>query len=158
GPAGQWTSLPNLTSIQTIPMIAPGNPQVLYEDLTPGGTTQLSLQRSDDAGATWHNLARPAGLPSAFDATSIVVSPLEAQFIILTLTIYEGENPGACYFFSNALLTSRPNSGGQSCGVQFYSSDGGAYWSRLHLPIAGAIGAPWGNIQNPGSADVLRPQ
>lgn len=161
GPGGHWVSIPDLTNIQQAPpMIAPSNPQVVYEDLTPAGTTQFSLRRSDNAGATWHKLARPAGLPGAYDQTSIVVSPLDPMTVFLTLTIYAIPHPSLCSSSgaSNALLSSTPDSGGPSCGIQFYSTDGGAHWSRLHLPIAGAFGALSENLQEPASAEVLRPQ
>ncbi|HEU5368940.1 MAG TPA: hypothetical protein VFU69_10765, partial [Ktedonobacterales bacterium] len=54
-PPGRWAKVPGLSNIeQASLMIAPSNPQVVYEDLTPAGTTQFSLRRSDDGGATWH--------------------------------------------------------------------------------------------------------
>jgi len=161
GPGGHWASIPDLTNIQQAsPMIAPSNPQVVYEDLTPAGTTQFSLRRSDNAGATWHRLARPVGLPGVYDETSIVVSPLNPMTVFLTLTIYAIPHSGLCSpsGASNALLASTPDSGGPSCGVQFYSTNGGANWSRVHLPIAGAFGAPWVNLSAPTSAEILRPQ
>lgn len=161
GPGGHWVSIPDLTNtLQAPPMIAPSNPQVVYEDLTPAGTTQFSLRRSDNAGATWRQLARPAGLPGVYDETSIVVSPLDPMTVFLTLTTYAGAHPALCSpaGASNALLSSRPDSGGPSCGIQFYSTDGGTNWSRLHLPIAGAFGAPSVNLSEPTSAEILRPQ
>ena len=162
-PAGQWTPLlsvgVNDGDIPTV-MLAPENPNIIYESSTPSGTdTILILRRTTDGGKTWHALAVPNGLPAAFDTASIAVSPLDPNVVILTLTIYEGAHPGACQSAStgssNALVRF---SGGPSCGAQFYSADGGQSWSRLTLPIAGALGATNVNVSNPTSEDVLRPQ
>jgi hypothetical protein len=161
-PAGQWTEsarLNNFSGDLPTVMIAPENPNILYESSTPPGTSStLILRRSDDGGKIWHSLANPGGLPAAFDSASIAVSPLDPQVVIVTLTIYEGAHPGACQTASTGSNALARSSGGASCGAQYYSSDGGQHWSRLKLPIAGALGATNVNISNPTSEDVLRPQ
>ncbi|HEY7124288.1 MAG TPA: sialidase family protein, partial [Ktedonobacterales bacterium] len=159
-PAGQWTStFTGNAQDGDAPMLFPGNTRILYQNQTANGDTTIRIRRSDDGGKTWHKLAAPGGLPSVFDSTSVFVSSLDPNVVFITLTLYQIPHPNLCQLTptgSNALARL---SGGPTCGVQYLSTDGGQHWSRLALPIAGALGAPYGgHFQNPTSEEILRPQ
>lgn len=141
-PAGTWTILPNLSNETTLPVIAPSNANVVYEAgvaIYGNGTT--TLRRSDDDGATWHNLtAPPDNLP--VDGMIIGISPVNASAVILSLTTSLNDHPSLCPA-SGALKAQSSLSGSPGCSVQYLSTDGGQHWSRIHLPIQGALGAPF---------------
>jgi photosystem II stability/assembly factor-like uncharacterized protein len=124
----QWVKIPTLSNTPALPIIAPDNPRIVYEALPSG------VRRSDDGGATWQKLLMPSdsritsqGHPSLF------VSPLNAHMVFLTLPSAAALAPEQC-----------PTSGGTTypCAIQYYSQDGGAHWSLLHLPLPGVLGSP----------------
>jgi hypothetical protein len=159
-PGGQWvSSLSGNISQGDAPMLFPGNPRILYQDQANNGDNSISLRRSDDGGATWHPLAPPTGLPSAFDETSLFVSPFDPNVVFLTLAAYQGLHPEACQLATASSSPLARLSGGPTCGAHYISTDGGQQWSKQTLPIAGALGAPYGgHLQNPTSDEILRPQ
>ena len=139
---GQWVALPGLTNESVVPVIAPSNPVVVYEDLTTDtAPAQITLRRSDDDGATWHTLPLPIRVPSAVDNSSLAVSPLDASTVFLTLSLPESEDPQLCQTAQPSINGQSTLSGSVHCSIQYYSSDSGQHWSQIHLPIQGAIGA-----------------
>lgn len=142
---GRWATLPGLTNESVVPVIAPSNPSVVYEDLTTDSApAQITLRRSDDDGATWHTLPLPIRVPSAVDNSSLAVSPLDASTVFLTLSLPQSEDPQLCQTAQpsiNGQNTLAVLSGSVHCSIQYYSTDSGQHWSQIHLPIQGAIGA-----------------
>lgn len=144
--AGQWTAIPGLTNQSGLPVIAPSDPNVIYEDQAPQNTpTQVVLRRSDDGGATWHTLPLPIQVPPAVDDSSLAVSPLDASTVFLTLSLPSVGNAQQCH--AGQALSSGGNtlarfSGSRHCSIQFISTNGGQQWSLVQLPFPGALGAP----------------
>jgi photosystem II stability/assembly factor-like uncharacterized protein len=159
-PGGNWFSTLSQSGLQgDAPMLFPGNPRILYQNLTANTSSDINLRRSDDVGATWHALAVPGGLPAAIDTTSLFVSPLDANVVFLTLAVYQSTNPEACQLAATASNALARLSGGPTCGAQYISTDGGQHWTRQTLPIGGALGAPYGgHFENPTSEEILRVQ
>ncbi len=110
-----------------MPQIAPGNPQVVYQ-LGPANQS-LILQRSTDGGKTWHEFS----LPGQFSLASslIFVSPLNAQYVFLTVT---GTRSGNDCVVKHLSSYSTLSGGQHVCGIQYLSTDGGAHWTMLHMP------------------------
>jgi hypothetical protein len=141
-PPGQWTSLPGLTAESGLPVIAPSNPSVVYEDLaTERAPAKITLRRSDDDGATWHNLPLPIQVPAAVDNSSLAVSPLDASIVFLTISAPQSDAPQLCQTAQPAISGQSTLSGSVHCSRQYYSTDSGQHWSLTGLPMQGAIGA-----------------
>jgi hypothetical protein len=120
------------------PAIAPSDPQVVYQLAQANASAKLTLQRSTDGGKTWKTFAVPAGSSSDDFKPSIVVNPLNAQFVYLTVG---GTRSGSDCAVTHALKNESSFSGGQNiCDVQYLSTDGGVTWSVLHLPLPSALG------------------
>jgi hypothetical protein len=153
-PAGAWTNPPNLSNEATLPVISPSNPNVVYEAGTAfDGSGAITLRRSDNGGAAWQNLpAPPDNLP--VDGMSIGVSPLDASTVILSLTTSLNDHPSLCPASSVALRAQVSLSGSPGCSLQYLSTDGGQHWSLIHLPIQGALGAPFFADESFGDNDA----
>jgi hypothetical protein len=160
---GQWSAIPGLTNQPALPVIAPSNPNVVYELSYPQSTpTQITLRRSDDAGATWHNLPLPTQPPADVDNSSLAVSPLNASNVFLTFSLPSASHPEECHPTQPSISgqsTLTPLSGSVHCSSQYYSTDGGQHWSLVQLPMQGAIGAPtFPEFSATSSASIFRAQ
>ncbi len=161
---GQWETAAGLIDQSGLPVLAPSNPAVVYEDLAPQtAPTHIVLRRSDDGGASWHTLPLPMQVPSGVDDSSLAVSPLDASTVFFTLSMPDpnGDTP-ACHA-SQALLDGGSAlarlSGTRHCSIQFISSDAGQHWSLVQLPVPGAIGAQtFPEFLNASSTDIFRVQ
>jgi hypothetical protein len=161
---GQWQLVPGLANESSLPVLAPSDPRVVYETVASGTTpNQFTLRRSNDDGATWHNLPVPGRVPADVDNTSLAVSPLDASTVFFTYSLPSGEHPEECQPVQAAIapLTSlKPQSGAAHCSIQYYSTDAGQHWNLLHLPIQGAaLGAfAFPEFQTTSSTDIFRAQ
>ena len=136
GPAS--TPPPSPDNTWATPQIAPSNPQVVYQLAQANASAKLTLHRSDDGGKTWKTFAVPAGSSADNFKPGIVVNPLNAQDIYLTVNGTRSDN--GCVV-SPAFSSQSRLSGGQNiCDVQYLSQDGGAHWSVLQLPLPSALG------------------
>jgi hypothetical protein len=142
------------------PQIAPSNPQVVYQLAQASASAPLTLKRSDDGGKTWKSFAVPAGSSADTLRPGIVVNPLNAQFVYLTVSGTRSDN--GCVV-SPALSGQSSLSGGQNiCDVQYLSQDGGAHWNVLQLPLPSALGDTsgfgWPSVLTPNSLSVFHVQ
>ncbi len=127
-----WEAIPHLTNTPGLPVIAPSNPQVVYEaQFGPNGPTSVTLQRSDNDGVSWHSLPVPAGITQVYSAT-FFVSPLNAQMVFVGFEIVCPTAQG------NAIAPLIDNSGGGNvCSAEYFSTDGGTHWNPTHWPVHG---------------------
>ena len=136
--SGRWQILDELTwkrtsSGQTLPIIAPSNPQVVYEATNAingqGGeaVTYASLRRTDDGGKSWRTLALPLPLADISLLTARV-SPLRAQTVFLSL-------------WDRSNVACEPTNGtvSEGCERGYVSFDGGATWQTQRLPVPGVV-------------------
>lgn len=140
-PSGRWVSLDPLAAdvqfdANDLPAIAPSDPHVVYETLVYGiqqgqpGT----LRRTDDGGATWHDL--PIPVPAAdVGHAGFLVSPLDAHMVFLSLVDTHAADcpPGTAQPMTEA------GSGAVLCWIQYSSTDGGAHWTLTKLPAPGTL-------------------
>jgi hypothetical protein len=144
-----WEAVPHLTNTSGLPVLAPSNPQVVYEAqlASADGPTSVTLQRSDNDGASWHVLALPTGITRVYTA-DFFVSPLNAQSVFVDFVT---PCPTAqVHAIAPALA---PFGGGaNSCTFDYFSTDGGAHWSLMHWPVHQA------GTSFPGLASLLRAQ
>ena len=129
-------------------VIAPSNPQIVYNVVQNGAQPV----RSNDSGATFHNITTP---PTSLQGAqfTLMVSPLDANHVVAAA--YSGacvaqgdpqrraEAPGAQASSSVAAGTTG------ACVQDFFSADGGQTWSALTLPVAGVIGEINGLLRAP---------
>ena len=136
---GRWVSLDSLAAsvefdANDLPAIAPSDPHVVYQTLARGIQQHLpaTLRRTDDGGATWHDL--PVPVPSAHVGhAGFLVSPLDARTVFLTLIDTQAEDcpPGTAQLNTEG--------GGVLCWLQYTSTDSGAHWKATKLPRSGWI-------------------
>jgi len=138
---GRWVSLDPLAAAvefdaNDLPAIAPSDPRVVYESLAYGiqqgkaGT----LRRTDDGGATWHEL--PIPVPAAHVGhAGFLVSPLVAHNVFLTLIDTHGEDcpPGTAQPMGEGAT------GGVLCWLEYTSTDGGTHWTMTKLPAPATL-------------------
>lgn len=131
-----WQTVPHLTNTPGLPVIAPSNPQVVYE-----ARGSNSLQRSDDGGATWHALPLPPTTP--IGSVQFFVSPSNAQSVFVEVQI---QCPTAQANTTAPLVAS--SGSGNICFADFFSTDGGAHWSRVQWPLhqTGAVSPKLGQF------------
>jgi hypothetical protein len=157
GPLASWSVAPHLATEPVPPIIAPSDPAVVYEaGIISDGTGPISadtprvFRRSDDAGATWHDLPVPDGGlgPYTLDSLALWVDPANAENVIATLSRELPEqgqqdcptNRASVAFARQVgASASTPASGPQSCQLQYCSVDGGEHWSEMRFPVPGAI-------------------
>jgi hypothetical protein len=136
---GRWVSLDPLAAAvefdaNDLPAIAPSDPRVVYESLVHGIQQHLpgALRRTDDGGATWHEL--PIPVPAAHVGhAGFLVSPVDARDVFLTLIDTQAEDcpPGTAQTNTEGV--------GVLCWLQYTSTDGGAHWQATKLPGSGWI-------------------
>lgn len=128
---------PPLTGQPGVPVVAPSDPNVIYEYADNGNG--VVLRRSDDGGTSWHDLGYPSG--GAFvGAIELAVSPVDSRNVFLRLDL--GYQPGGinpCQQVAETQHGGMLASGNTNCRVEVYSRDGGVHWSRITLPIAGSL-------------------
>jgi hypothetical protein len=117
-----------------LPAIALSDPRVVYQTLAKGIQEHqpATLRRTDDGGASWHDL--PVPVPAAHVGyAGFLVSPLDARTVFLTLIDTQAEDcpPGSAQ--------SNTEGGGVLCWLQYTSTDGGANWKATKLPRSGWI-------------------
>jgi hypothetical protein len=136
---GRWVSLDLLAAsvefdANDVPAISPSDPRVVYESHARGIQQHLpaTLRRTDDGGATWHDL--PVPVPAAHvGVAGFLVSPLDARNVFLTLIDTQAEDCPA----GTAQLNTE--GAGVLCWLQYTSVDGGAQWRATKLPGSGWI-------------------
>jgi hypothetical protein len=160
GPGGRRTTPPGAWGAATsfglsdgeTPYIAQSDPRVIYRL----DAHAIKLQRSDDAGATWHTVPQPATEGGSLSPVfaGLQLSPLDARTVFLTLfgdpvkppcasSAPEGSPQGAVGGARLAApLMVQVGGPNYSCIQQYVSADGGAHWVRLTLPDDGRFAEP----------------
>jgi hypothetical protein len=164
-PLASWSVAPHLGNEPVLPIIAPSDSWVVYE----AGVTDLNgehiLRRSDDAGATWHELPVPDGGLGGYRLghLEIWVDPANAQNVLATLSRNVPEqNQQDCPTLRTAVAFARqgvatsntPTSAPGNCHLQYFSTDSGAHWTEMRFPIPGSIslgGIHPGDLQSQGT-------
>jgi serine/threonine protein kinase len=126
-----WADVPDLTSIPDVPALAPGDPRVVYEALLASTTlpTSVTLQRSDNDGANWQSLPLPTGISQVYWA-GFFVSPLNAQSVFVEFNVECSTAQAGPVAPALAL-----SSGANICTFDYFSTNGGARWSRVQWPV-----------------------
>src|SRR5258708_13848168 len=139
----------SITNLPGTPVVAPSDPSVLYEyaDNEPG----VVLRHSEDGGATWGEFLLP-NYRGSIGAVELAVNPADARNIFLRLSLgYFPGQPNPCASPAGAratlggrgvekLNTALPGSGGGlDCNNVYASSDEGATWTFVRLPVAGSL-------------------
>ncbi len=136
GGAGRFVPVATLSRESAQPLIAPSDPQVVYE-LRTTATGQLALARTDDAGKSWKTFALPAGKASDQFPPTFFLSPVDAQSVFLTVN---GTRAGSGCQVSTLTGDSTLSGGQNLCALQYVSKDGGAHWSQVQFPTLGIVG------------------
>lgn len=123
-PSGAWKTTGTLrTAPQTD--FASSDPRVAYQVAMPvPGSDALMLVRTDDAGASYHILPYPPGLimdEHLLDVRALV-SPRDPR----TVFLYAARQGAGCT---------------ETCFTQWVSTNDGAIWRVLSLPVPGVLGA-----------------
>jgi hypothetical protein len=129
-----WVALPHLTHTPDMPVLAPSDPRVVYEVVLPDGTasTPVTLQRSDDDGAHWQRLPVPSEITEVSWA-AFFVNPLAAHSVFLEVNTpcpgaqADANTPGGALSSESGV-----------CTFDYFSTDGGADWSRVQWPVPGS--------------------
>jgi hypothetical protein len=135
-----------------MPAIAPTDPQVVYESFAQGPQEPhpATLRRTDDGGATWHALSLPVPAEDVGDA-GLAVSPLNAHVVYLSLVDDVAKDCPA-----SRLESASEGRHYAYCELQFFSTDGGAHWLPLNLPLANGVpGTLTVDSSNGGPASIL---
>ncbi len=153
-----WSTVASLQQQPVVPIFAPSQPGTIYE------AAPSVLRRSDDGGQIWHNLTLPPGSGTSQADVSILVSPLDAQKVMLEVTAYQAQGVMTCpTAFSpghNAAVASNgavplsskiPLGGLITCTLQYYSADGGQHWTHLHAPSGAVLGNKSAEARVPGT-------
>ncbi len=138
---GTWQILDKLTWKRTplgqqLPIIAPSDPQVVYEVTnlengsaeTSKAVSYASLRRTEDGGETWHNLP----LPLPLDYISIIeirVSPLNARTVFMSIW---DRSSTVCDPATGVM-------GEWGCLRGYVSTDGGDSWQTQTLTVSGVL-------------------
>ena len=138
---GRWVKQPRLTEpgASSDPAIAPTDPSVVYEATNPanapnasGDSSGITLRTTADGGASWRTISIPGGI-IATDLKDAVffVSPLRAQTVFLQL--FDESMP-------NCPPGSSVSEGSPMCIPVYVSTNSGASWLPVHLPVPGVLG------------------
>lgn len=138
-----WERLPGLSVNGAQPLLAPSDPRVAYQ-IGVGGPgnppSQVVFRRTDDAGATWHDLTSPvpAGLQQQGLYAQGFVSPLDPQTLFVVMV---GEMPRSSCPDATEPDRSNPTPTPEvGCILHYRSTDGGAHWQALTLPVSYGLG------------------
>lgn len=130
----QWIAGASLATTNA-PILAPSNPQVIYQLPSPS----TPVRRSADGGKDWQSYPLPEHLAAG---VNLYVSPLDANTVFLSARYLTPPQDGAqCLETPEA----RPPAAGYDCVAQWVSHDGGAHWRTPRLPL----GAPLADIAPP---------
>lgn len=129
-----WTVIAGLDHLSAQPIIAPGNPKVIYLV----GSQPLTLERSDNYGGDWRYVSLPPSASQA-QAAQFSISAGDAHNIFLTLTF---DLTSSVCTSSQASIGSVNAYSGSGCLFPYYSTDGGAHWGLMRcVTCAQAVGA-----------------
>jgi hypothetical protein len=135
-PAGGqgWVVVAGLDNLSAQPIIAPGNPKIIYLV----GSQPFTLQRSDDSGGDWRYVSTPPQASQA-QAAQLSINTVDANNIFLTLTFDLASS--VCAGSQASIGQMNAYSGG-SCQFPYYSTDSGAHWGLMRCATcAQAVGA-----------------
>jgi hypothetical protein len=143
---GVWTTVTGCTGV-------PDALRIQYNasiQQQKGGPTLVTLERSDNCGATWTQLTPPpmsgVNYTTNVNTMTILVSPLNPTIAILTVQV---ENAPVCSastsvhaepIRSSTSVQAKTPSSSTICQPQFVTNDGGVHWRQLHLPVQGTLG------------------
>jgi hypothetical protein len=158
GPPVSWSVAPHLANQPVPPILAPSDPSVVYEAGITGANFAYVFRRSDDAGATWHDLSVPNSILGADTVGDIAiwVDPTNAKNVIVTLSrLLPGQREQDCPTVRPTVAFARlgyaaentPSGGALRCFLQYFSVDGGDHWTEMRLPVSGSIFKGWNLTQ-----------
>jgi len=139
---GRWVALGALDAdvqfdANDLPAIAPSDPRVVYETMVYGIQQHHAggLRRTDDGGATWHDLPLPIHADHVGHA-GMLVSPLDPRTVFLSLISTAAADcpPGTV-----EPITESNSPDDVICRLQYTSTDGGAHWAMTHLPTPSVL-------------------
>ncbi|HEY7126840.1 MAG TPA: hypothetical protein VH540_23075 [Ktedonobacterales bacterium] len=137
-PKGGWVIPPGLANLKSEPMLAPSNPNIIYQVVSSDGqTTAPIIKRSDDGGATWRSRQAPFVASGQIFGAALAVSPFDAQVLVLQVAYYASVSmPTACPDTSAAARVEAARAGFALCYLHYLSRDGGSHWQGLALPVS----------------------
>jgi BNR/Asp-box repeat len=137
-----WETVAGLANQSALPILAPSDPRVAYETGAMVSGVSIPLRRTDNAGATWVTLPVPRSNGASLADLGVQVSPLDASTVFLeegiVVPVY---TPTSCEHLGASAQARWDSANGPSgaCTVDYYSTDGGQHWSRVHLPSPGKL-------------------
>jgi hypothetical protein len=137
---GAWTQVPGYKGLYNL-AVAPSDPRVAYQLGNDANGAQI-FRRTDDQGATWHNLTLPnianASYPVVGAWSGVTVNPLDARVAYLSIAAA----------MKSPITSCTSNGGGDIdmtspvCKYLYISVDSGAHWRLMSLPVVGELSAP----------------
>ncbi|HEX9037758.1 MAG TPA: zf-HC2 domain-containing protein [Ktedonobacterales bacterium] len=150
---GVWTTLTGC------PATTPASFRVLYNANTQqqkGGPTIVTFERSDDCGSTWTKLTPPpiSGVDYTTNVDWMVAfsDPVNPQIAYLSVLA-----SGATGCATSAATGAQVALSSMPCLVQFVTTNSGATWAHLSLPVKGAL-AITSPTNSTAIEGALRPQ
>jgi hypothetical protein len=133
-PHNIWTQPPALASLDSAPIMAAGDPQVIYL----GGA---HLRRSDDFGAHWKTLPLPADFPAnnGYTWVDVFVSPASPDTIFATANLQVGATCPTLAKQSGHIGAQAHLGGSVPCDLQWVSQDGGQNWQPVQVGVSGEL-------------------
>jgi BNR/Asp-box repeat len=138
----QFSAHNSLLNSGTSVVVGLNDPSVIYELSSPPG---LTFQRSDDGGQTWHILSFPGTQVgnATIVASRLFINPLDAHKIWASLIV--GPDDPNC-------SVTAPGTG---CTFQYVSTNGGATWAPIPMPLGLVLGFGTLGALDGGVADGL---